>query len=83
MVDEAGRKIDVPACAARVYAAGPPASALVFAVAPDGLLGWTKPWRDAEKPYIAAKYAELPMLGRLTGRGNTASVEVLLARSRT
>ena len=31
----------VPARATRVYAAGPPASVLVFAVAPDALLGWT------------------------------------------
>ena len=63
VVDGAGRKVTLPARVQRIYAAGPPASALVFAVAPDRLLGWANPWRDAEKPYIPAKYLELPVLG--------------------
>jgi iron complex transport system substrate-binding protein len=78
IVDAAGRKVTLPARIERVYAAGPPAGILVFAVAPDKLIGWTNPWRDAEKPFIAQRYADLPALGRLTGRGNTANVEVVL-----
>ena len=78
LVDSAGRKVAIPARVERMYAAGPPASILVFAIAPDKLIGWTTPWRDAEKPFVARKYAELPTLGRLTGRGNTANVEVVL-----
>ena len=62
----------------RIYAAGPPASILVFAVAPDKLIGWTSAFREAERPYIPARYADLPTLGRLTGRGNTANVEIVL-----
>jgi iron complex transport system substrate-binding protein len=53
ITDAAGRKILLPAKVERIYAAGPPAGALVFAVAPDKLIGWTSPWRDAEKPFIA------------------------------
>jgi len=79
VTDSAGRKVELPAKVERIYAAGPPASILVFAVAPDKLIGWTSPWRDAEKPFVAKKYADLPTLGRLTGRGNTANVEVVLA----
>jgi iron complex transport system substrate-binding protein len=79
LTDSAGRTVVVPARIERIYAAGPPAGILVFAVAPDKLLGWTNAWRDAEKPYIPARYLELPVLGRMTGRGNTANVEVLLA----
>jgi iron complex transport system substrate-binding protein len=79
LVDDAGRRVNVPAKTTRVFAAGPPASVLVFAVAPDSLLGWTTPFRAAERPFVAAKYADLPTLGRLTGRGNTANVEVVLA----
>ena len=78
VVDAAGRRIELPARVERVYAAGPPASILVFAVAPDKLIGWTSTWREAERPFIAKKYADLPTLGRLTGRGNTANVEVVL-----
>ena len=68
----------LPARTERIYAAGPPASILVFAVAPDKLAGWTSAFREAERPYVPQKYADLPALGRLTGRGNTANVEVVL-----
>ncbi|HEY8243636.1 MAG TPA: iron ABC transporter substrate-binding protein, partial [Casimicrobiaceae bacterium] len=71
VVDDAGRKVRVPARAARIFASGPPASILVFAVAPDALIGWTTPFRPVERPFVAPKYADLPALGRLTGRGNT------------
>jgi iron complex transport system substrate-binding protein len=64
--------------AQRVYAAGPPASVLVFAIAPDKLLGWTRAFRANEAAFIPERYAALPELGRLTGRGNTANVEVVL-----
>ncbi|MFI4925890.1 MAG: ABC transporter substrate-binding protein, partial [Vicinamibacteria bacterium] len=77
--DDSGRKVRVPARAARIFASGPPASILVFAVAPDALIGWTTPFRPVERPFVAPKYADLPALGRLTGRGNTANVEVVIA----
>ncbi len=76
--DSAGRKVELPAKVERVYAAGPPASILAFAIAPEKLIGWTSAWRETERPFIARRYADLPTLGRLTGRGNTANVEVVL-----
>ncbi len=78
-VDSAGRRVMLPAHVERIYAAGPPASILVFAIAPDKLLGWTSAFREAERPFVPKKYVELPTLGRLTGRGNTANVEVVLS----
>jgi iron complex transport system substrate-binding protein len=77
-VDDAGRKVTLPDRIERVYAAGPPASVLVFALAPDKLIGWTRHFRDDEAQWVPEKYAKLPELGRLTGRGNTANVEVVL-----
>lgn len=76
--DGAGRRVVLPDSVARIYAAGPPASVLAFAVAPDKLMGWTSPFRDAERPFIAPRYAGLPAYGRLTGRGNTANVEIVV-----
>ncbi|MEO8386400.1 MAG: iron ABC transporter substrate-binding protein [Betaproteobacteria bacterium] len=76
--DAAGRKVELPAKVERVYAAGPPASVAVFAIAPDKLIGWTRAFRPNEAVFVPKKYAELPELGRLTGRGNTANVEVVL-----
>ncbi len=77
-VDATGREIRPPAKVERVYAAGPPASMLVFAIAPDKLTGWTRAMRPNEAPFLPERYAQLPELGRLTGRGNTANVEVVL-----
>jgi len=77
-VDDAGRRVSLPDKVERVYAAGPPASVLVFALAPDKLIGWTRAFRANEKEWVPNKYGDLPELGRLTGRGNTANVEIVL-----
>lgn len=78
VTDGAGRRVALPAKIDRIYAAGPPASVLAFAVAPDRLMGWTSPFREAERPFVAPRYANLPAYGRLTGRGNTANVEIVV-----
>jgi iron complex transport system substrate-binding protein len=78
VTDASGRELRPPAKVERVYAAGPPASVLVFAIAPDKLTGWTRGMRPNEAQFFADKYAQLPELGRLTGRGNTANIEVVL-----
>lgn len=51
---------------------------LVYALAPDKLVGWTRALSPAEAAFLPPRYAALPELGRLTGRGNTANVEVVL-----
>ncbi|MGQ0547998.1 MAG: ABC transporter substrate-binding protein [Betaproteobacteria bacterium] len=78
VVDASGREVRPPARVERVYAAGPPASVMVFAIAPDKLVGWTRGMRASEAQFFAERYARLPELGRLTGRGDTANVEVVL-----
>jgi iron complex transport system substrate-binding protein len=78
VVDSTGRHVRPPAKVERVYAAGPPASVLVFAISPDKLVGWTRGMRPNEAQFFEERYARLPELGRLTGRGDTANVEVVL-----
>ena len=79
ITDSAGRVVEVPDEVTRVFAAGPPASILVYALKPDSLLGWPRALRDYEKPYIAEPWRELPETGRLTGRGGGANLERVLA----
>jgi len=79
IVDGAGRRVEVPSSVRRVFAAGGPASIFIYTLAPETLLGWTRPPSPEERPWLPARYADLPALGRLTGRGNTANVEVVLA----
>ena len=78
VTDSAGRQVTLPDRIQRVFAAGPPASVLVYVLAPDMLAGWSRAATPAEREYLAAPYGDLPELGRLTGRGDTANLEVVL-----
>ncbi len=78
VVDSAGRKVEIPDRIERVFAAGPPASILLYMLAPEKMTGWPDPPRPEERPFIAERYRDLPALGRLTGRGGTANLEVVL-----
>lgn len=77
-VDSAGRHVVVPRNIERVYAAGPPASIILYTLAPEKLIGWNRRLHPAEKTFMPTRYATLPVLGRLTGRGNTANIEIVL-----
>ena len=79
VTDSAGRRVEVPARVERVFAAGGPASVIVYALAPDKLVGWNRVPTAEERAFLPSAAAALPALGRLTGRGNTANVEVVLA----
>jgi iron complex transport system substrate-binding protein len=67
--DSAGRIVTLPASLSRVMAASPEAEVLVFVLAPDRLIGW------AQEPHggLPARYARLPVVGRLDGPNPTAS----------
>jgi iron complex transport system substrate-binding protein len=79
VVDSTGRRVEVPTKIERVFAAGAPAGVFLYTLAPEKLLNWNLPLTAEQRVYMAARYGELPALGRLTGRGNTASVETVLA----
>jgi iron complex transport system substrate-binding protein len=79
ITDSAGRTVEVPEKITRVFAAGPPASTLLYVVAPETMIGWARSPRDAEKPFLLPSVRDLPELGRLTGRGDTLNLETLLA----
>ena len=68
-----------PAKVERVYAAGPPASVLVFAIAPDKLNGWTRAMRPNEAQFFADKYAQLPELGRVILWEGAQPIRIALA----
>jgi iron complex transport system substrate-binding protein len=78
ITDSAGRTVEVPRRIEKVFAAGPPAAILLYMLAPEKMTGWPRAPHDDERAYIAAPYRDLPVLGRLTGRGGTANLEVVL-----
>jgi len=81
ITDSAGRVVDVPDRIDKVFAAGPPAAILLYMLAPEKMTGWPRAPHADERPFIAAPYRDLPALGRLTGRGGTANLEVVLKTS--
>jgi len=69
----------VPVKVARVFPAGPPAAILLYTLAPDLLLGWPRANRPEECAYMLADICTRPEVGRITGRGNTANLESVIA----
>ncbi len=78
VTDSAGRTVDVPDNITRLYASGPPAAVIAYALAPDKLIGWPRAFTRDELPYVAKEFRNLPEVGRLTGRGGTANLEVVI-----
>jgi iron complex transport system substrate-binding protein len=75
--DATGRSVEIPDHVARVFPAGPPAAALLYAVAPQVLLGWAHDTGASSRGYIAEPYASLPRLGALTGRAGEVDPQAL------
>jgi iron complex transport system substrate-binding protein len=79
VTDATGRALSVPEKVARVFPAGPPAAILLYTLAPDLLLGWSRANRPEECAYMLPDVCARPEVGRITGRGNTANLESVLA----
>ncbi len=75
--DAAGRSVTVAAPSRRVFPAGPPAGMVLYSIAPQAMLGWSTPPGPKALPFLGPG-ADLPALGRLTGRGGEANVETVL-----
>jgi iron complex transport system substrate-binding protein len=79
VTDGAGRLVPVPTLVARVFPAGPPAAIMLYTLAPDMLLGWTRANGPEEREFLLPDVGSRPEIGRLTGRGNTANLEAVLS----
>lgn len=79
ITDAAGRKVEIPDRIEKVLAAGPPASVLVYVLAPEKLAGWVREPGEVEKAYLLPSVRNLPTYGQLTGKGGTANIEAVLA----
>ena len=77
--DAGGRAITIPERVTRVFPAGPPAAILLYTLAPELLIGWPRANRPEECEFMRPDICARPEVGRITGRGNTANLEVVLA----
>jgi iron complex transport system substrate-binding protein len=79
VTDGAGRAVPVPERVERVFPAGPPAAIFLYTLAPELLIGWPRANRPEEREFLLPDVGARPEVGRITGRGNTANLEVVLA----
>lgn len=79
VTDATRRALPMPEKVVRVFPAGPPAAILLYTLAPDLLLGWPRANRPEECAYMLPDVCMRPEVGRLTGRGNTANLESVIA----
>jgi iron complex transport system substrate-binding protein len=76
-VDSAERYVALPNQIRRVMAADQSAAVLVYVLAPEKLVGWSQPLSRGQRAYIPAKFARLPVVGRLTGPAPTAAADAV------
>lgn len=77
--DSTGRTVEVPAEITKVAITGPLAQIVVFALAPDRLVGVSNAWEPSAQQYLDSKYYSLPLLGQLYGGKGEMNLEELLA----
>ena len=77
--DSCGRQVTVPAEVRKVAVSGPLAQMVVFAIAPDKMVGVANAWDETAQAYFDEKYLSLPLLGQLYGGKGELNLETLLA----
>jgi len=75
--DSSGRQVTVPADITRIVPSGPLAQMMLFALAPDKLVGLSSEWSDTAQGLIDEKYTNLMVLGQLYGGSSDLNVEQL------
>ena len=77
--DSTGRTVEVPANIERIAISGPMAQIVLFALAPDKLVGIANAWDETAAEFFDEKYYTLPELGQLYGGKGEMNLETLLA----
>jgi iron complex transport system substrate-binding protein len=79
VTDATGRALAIPPNVTRVFPAGPPAAIMLYTLAPELLIGWPRANRAEEREYLLPEIGARPEIGRITGRGNSANLELVLS----
>lgn len=74
-----GRTVEVPKNIERIAVSGPLAQIVLFALAPDKLVGIANAWDETAAAFFDEKYYNLPELGQLYGGKGEMNLESLLA----
>ena len=76
--DSIGREVTVPQEITRIAVTGQLGQIVVFAIAPDMLVGIPGAWNPTAKAYLDEQYYNLPVMGQLYGGKGELNLEELL-----
>ena len=76
--DSLGREVTLPANLSKIAISGPLAQIVVFAIAPEMMVGIANDWAAEAKGLIPDEYYNLPKLGQLYGGKGELNLETLL-----
>src|SRR6266446_4288703 len=76
-VDSAERYVLVPDRIGRVMAADQSAAVLIYVLAPEKLVGWSRPLSRQQRAFLPTKLARLPVVGQLAGPNPTAAADAV------
>jgi iron complex transport system substrate-binding protein len=79
ITDATGRQVEIPAKVERVLPAGQPAAGIVYALAPQKMLGWPRKPNAAGMAFLLPEVRELPEIGTLLreGKVNEAAIAAM------
>ena len=77
--DSVGREVTVDQEITKIAVSGPLAQMVVFALAPDMLVGIALDWDKSAEDYLDTEYYNLPVLGQLYGGKGEMNLEELLS----
>lgn len=78
-VDMLGREVQIPQKTDRVFSASPPMTILLYALAPQKMIGVNYKFYEEEKLYMIPKVKNLPVLGSFYSAGNQANLEKVVS----
>lgn len=76
--DMIDREVKIPKNPQKVFAASPPMTVLLYALAPQKMIGVNYQFMDIEKKYMLKSTQKLPVLGSFFSSGNQANLEKVL-----
>lgn len=77
--DDLGRQVEVPAQITRIVPSGPLAQIVLYAIAPDMLVGLASKWSESAEGIVPQDYLNLPYFGQLYNTANLNVEELALA----
>lgn len=77
--DSVGRTVELPANIQKYAVSGPLAQIVLFALAPEKLVGLSSAWSENAEQYIPTTYYNLPDIGQLYGGKGELNLETLLS----